>query len=131
MDTIMMEFYSNMYSEKDRFSRTSAEVKFVYTCSVLECYLPGSGSVLDIGSGPGTYAKWLLECGHSVKLLDIVPPKHIEEATKIFAEIGVTDERAQAKIGNALDLPFNDCSADALLRLMGPLYHLTERHDSI
>lgn len=123
----VVEHYSSRVSEKERFSQAEGHVEFLRTCSMLERHLPESGNILDIGGGPGAYSKWLLERGYTVQLLDIVP-RHIEEANKMFAGIGVAAPRAQAKVGSAVNLPFDDCSADALL-LMGPMYHLTERDE--
>lgn len=124
----LIEHYTSKISEKDRFCDGAyGEVEFLRTCSVLERYLPRQGNILDVGGGPGVYAKWLLERGYAVNLLDIVP-KHIEEATEMFNEIGVAPPRAQAVVGSAVSLPFSDCSADSLL-LLGPLYHLTDRDD--
>jgi len=117
-------------TEKERcFGNVAGRVELARTCALLERYLPKSGLVLDIGGGPGAYAKWLLERGdgYAVQLLDIVP-RHVKEANAMVAEMGVATSRAQAQVGSAVSLPFSDCSADAVL-LMGPLYHITERQD--
>ena len=125
----VIELYNRTpHTEKDRlFCNAEGQVEFARTCSILERYLPKSGLVLDIGGGPGSYSKWLLRREYAVKLLDIVP-RHVEEAKKMFAEIGAAAPQAEAEVGSAVSLPFSDSSADAVL-LMGPMYHLTERDD--
>jgi len=126
---LVEHFTLTQTTEKERcFGNVAGRVELARTCALLERYLPKSGLVLDIGGGPGAYAQWLLERGgYAVQLLDIVP-RHVNEANAMFAEMGVAASRAQAQVGSAVRLPFDDCSADAVL-LMGPLYHITERED--
>jgi SAM-dependent methyltransferase len=82
--------------------------------------------ILDVGGGPGTYARWLAAAGYEVHLIDLLP-LHVEEARLVRP-----GERpiASARVGDARRLDEADASADAVL-LLGPLYHLTERRDRL
>jgi len=80
--------------------------------------------VYDVGGAAGVYAIWLAEQGYTVHLLDLMP-LHIEQALA-----AANGQLASARVGDALDLPYEDDSADAVL-LMGPLYHLTTRESRL
>jgi len=75
--------------------------------------------VLDVGGGPGVYAAWLTEAGHSVRLVDATP-LHVRQAREL------ADGRFEAVEGDARALEEPDASYDVVL-LLGPLYHLLER----
>ena len=107
--------------ERDRLGRGLGVLEFARTREVLEPLLPNApATVYDIGGGTGPYARWLVEKGYEVHLLDAAP-LHVEMAQEIPG-------LASAVHGDARSLPFTDASADAVL-LLGPLYHLTERTD--
>lgn len=76
--------------------------------------------ILDVGGGPGIYAKWLAELGHDVRLVDPVS-LHVEQARSAGVNASEGDARA-------LDQPSG--SVDVVL-LLGPLYHLVDRADRI
>lgn len=115
----VMRFYASTVNEADRLS-TSADGKLemVRTQELLRRYLPTApASVLDVGGGPGAHARWLIEDGYTVHLVDPVP-RHIEVAKEVP---GCTVE-----LGDARELTAHDASLDVVL-LLGPLYHLLER----
>jgi 2-polyprenyl-3-methyl-5-hydroxy-6-metoxy-1,4-benzoquinol methylase len=57
--------------ELDRLAGGSSLVEFIRTKEILERFLPvAPARVLDVGGGPGTYAEWLAERGHAVRLVD-------------------------------------------------------------
>ncbi len=92
------------------------------TRRLLERFLPAPPArIADVGGGPGAHARWLVERGYDVILLDAVG-LHVEQA--------IASGVAQAVSGDARDLPWEDASFDAVL-LFGPLYHLTERGDRL
>jgi ubiquinone/menaquinone biosynthesis C-methylase UbiE len=102
-------------------------IEFARTKELLRRFLPPPpATVLDIGGGPGTYAVWLADLGHRVRLIDAVP-LHMEQAAEAV-------ERARhpftVEVGDARRLEQPDSSVDAVL-LFGPLYHLTERTERI
>ena len=86
---------------------------------------PAPQRVLDVGGATGVHAEWLLEDGHRVHLIDLVPG-HVERATARF------DGRSRftAEVGDARQLPVRDAAFDVVL-LFGPLYHLVERADRV
>jgi SAM-dependent methyltransferase len=97
----------------------SGPLELERTRELIGRYLPASPlQVLDVGGGPGVHAAWLMERGHTVRLVDPVP-LHVEQATAS----GVA-----AVLGDARDLSEPDASVDVVL-LLGPLYHLLDASD--
>lgn len=99
-------------------------LEFARTQELLERYLPDRGPlrVLDVGGGPGVYARWLVELGHHVHLVDPVP-LHVRQAQ-------AADPRITAEVGDARNLTQADESFDVVL-LFGPVYHLIDRADRL
>lgn len=93
----------------------------VRTQELLRRHLPAAPArIIDVGGGPGAHARWLIEDGYEVDLVDPVP-RHVEEA----AASGIRAELGDAR---ALDAP--DDSYDVAL-VLGPLYHLLDREDRL
>ncbi|MET9530341.1 MULTISPECIES: class I SAM-dependent methyltransferase [unclassified Streptomyces] len=113
----IIEFYSSTINEADRLSVPADGVlEMVRTQELLRRHLPPApASVLDVGGGPGSHARWLLADGYRVHLVDPVE-RHIAEAGKT----GCTVE-----LGDARSLTAADDSYDVVL-LLGPLYHLID-----
>jgi SAM-dependent methyltransferase len=110
--------------ELERLTQGYSRLEFARTKELLGRYLPlPPAVVLDVGGGPGLYAEWLAEEGYQVRLVDPVE-LHIEEARK---RAGGRFAVAQ---GDARRLDDEDSSCDVVL-LLGPLYHLIERHDRL
>ena len=78
---------------------------------------PPAQRILDVGGGTGVHARWLLDAGHDVHLLDL-SSRHVELALRELGASGLT-----AEVGDARQLPQPDDSVDVVL-LLGPLYHL-------
>jgi ubiquinone/menaquinone biosynthesis C-methylase UbiE len=111
--------------ELHRLESGTSRLEFARTKELLERFLPSSpASVLDVGGGPGFYARWLADAGYSVHLIDPVP-LHVERAMVVSSEAGNPFTVAQ---GDAGRLEQADASWDAVL-MLGPLYHLTDRED--
>lgn len=91
------------------------------TWDIFERFLPDGGRIADIGGGPGTHAAHLADRGYEVVLVDPVQ-RHIDQAR------AATGGRVTCVLGDARALDLPDACFDAVL-LMGPLYHLPERHD--
>ncbi len=109
--------------ERPRLSGGTSRLEFARTRLILQRFLPAPPAhILDIGGGPGLYARWLTDEGYAVRLVDAVP-LHVDQARA--ASNGYT-----ALLGDARHLQEPDASADAVL-LFGPLYHLTERADRL
>ena len=114
--------------ERDRLFEGRCRLERVRTQELLARHLPPPPAViLDVGGGPGVYARWLATHGYEVHLIDPVP-LHIEQAS---SNLGLGDHPlASARLGDARRLDQSTASANAIL-LMGPLYHLTDPADRL
>lgn len=112
------------YDEASRLASGDGNLEAIRTLELLGRHLPTvPARVLDVGGGPGFYARKLTEAGYEVHLVDPVA-RHVEQAS---AEIdGVRP--ATARLGDARRLEHPDGSFDAVL-LLGPLYHLIDPGD--
>jgi ubiquinone/menaquinone biosynthesis C-methylase UbiE len=114
--------------ERDRLFEGRSQLERVRTQELLTRHLPlPPAVVLDIGGGPGVYARWLADQGYEVHLVDPVS-LHVEQAVS-DTKLG-SQPLAGARVGDARRLEQPAMSADAVL-LMGPLYHLTDRADRL
>ena len=114
--------------ERDRLFEGRSQLERVRTQELLARHLPPPPAVvLDVGGGPGIYARWLATQGYEVHLVDPMP-LHVEQAAA-DPELG-NQPLASARVGDARRLQQPAMSADAVL-LMGPLYHLTDRADRL
>jgi ubiquinone/menaquinone biosynthesis C-methylase UbiE len=121
--TDLLAHYASGY-ETERLDSPAGRLEFLRTLEILGRYLPAPPArILDVGGGPGRYAKRLLARGYEVHLVDPVPV-HVEAARAALQR----PELASA--GDARQLEFVDDSVDALL-MLGPLYHLTQHEDRI
>ncbi len=112
--------YYDRGEERERFEGPG-RLELVRTQQLLLRHLPEPPAVvLDVGGGPGAYARWLTGLGYEVHLVDPVA-LHVELAA---------GAAASAVVGDARELPFPVAAADAVL-LLGPLYHLQERADRV
>lgn len=124
----VIDYYKN-YTEKDRLKSTYGKLEFAHMTELLMRYFPKApAKICDIGGAAGDYAFHFAKIGYDAHLLDIVP-RHIEQA-KERAEYESYVNPNNFIIGDALDLPYEDNSFDAVF-LSGPLYHLQERNDRI
>jgi SAM-dependent methyltransferase len=120
----IVEFYSQHYREDLRLdARPMARLERIRTTELLRELLPPPGArVLDVGGGPGGYARALVAAGYRVRLLDLTPA-HVERAR-------AGDPALDADVADARALPEPDAAYDATL-LLGPLYHLIEPADRL
>ncbi|MBD0840259.1 MULTISPECIES: class I SAM-dependent methyltransferase [unclassified Streptomyces] len=116
----IVRFYSETVDEADRLTATAdGRLEMVRTQELLRRRLPPAPArLLDVGGGPGTHARWLVEDGYEVHLVDPIP-RHIERARATGATV---------ELGDARDLSASDGSYDVVL-MLGPMYHLPERAD--
>jgi SAM-dependent methyltransferase len=127
MDHVTAEivgYYQDRYEEGARLDkRPQGRLERIRTLELLREVLPAAPArILDVGGGPGAYARPLLAAGHQVRLIDIVPA-HVEQARAGQPPI-------DAVVGDARALPEKDGGYDATL-LLGPLYHLHRRDDRV
>ena len=120
--------YYNHFDEKNRLvDNCHGRLEYMITMDILKEYLPGSGTVLDLGGGAGIYSFPLAEEGYRVVLADLSPDL-IEQAKQQKEETGAAGLIA-CDIVNATDLGiYADRQFDAVL-LLGPLYHLIEESE--
>lgn len=117
----LIDYYERRYREDVRLQNEIGPLEFARTQEIIQRHLPKPPAVvLDIGGGPGAYARWLSSLGYLVHLLDPVP-RHLSQAR---------DGARSVLSGDARALPFANESAHAAL-LLGPLYHLTSRADRV
>ncbi|MBU8857715.1 MULTISPECIES: class I SAM-dependent methyltransferase [unclassified Micromonospora] len=120
----ILAFYSHG-AEQARLADPRRRVEYLRTRDILTRHLPRTGTVADVGGGPGAYALALAADGYRVHLVDPVP-LHLQQAAtaSAHAEAPLTSIlRADAR-----QLPLRSGSCDAVL-LLGPLYHLTDAAD--
>ncbi|MER5853698.1 class I SAM-dependent methyltransferase [Streptomyces sp. NPDC002012] len=122
MDPRVIAHYET-HDQTDRLHATATgRLELARTQHLLRRHLPPAPArVLDVGGGPGIHARWLANDGYTVHLIDPVP-HHLTQAS---SHAGCTTE-----LGDARTLTAPDNSHDAAL-LLGPLYHLPDRHDRI
>lgn len=108
-----------------RITRGFGQLELLRIQELVRRYLPSGRAlrIADVGGAKGAHAQWLAEDGHSVHLIDPV-------AEHVMVARGLAPRRGEifADVGQAGQLPFPDCSMDAVL-LFGPLYHLTDPWD--
>lgn len=125
---MMLEEYYRQYDESRRLAEGAGDIERIRTQDILSRYLPNAPAViLDVGGATGVHALALAEVGYEVHLVDPISA-HVEQAAK--ASSRSLRELASCAVGDARNLPFTSCSADAVL-LLGPLYHLTDREDRL
>jgi ubiquinone/menaquinone biosynthesis C-methylase UbiE len=112
-------FYSQVIDESVRLSMSAdGRLELLRTQEILRRFLPSPpAQVLDVGGGPGVHARWLVEDGYRVDLIDPVA-RHVELAAMVCS----------ASLGDARALQAADASYD-VVQLLGPLYHLPDRGD--
>ena len=106
--------------EQFRLLQPKGQIERIRTQRLLRRVLPPAGRVLDVGGGTGIYARWLVDLGYEVEVIDPAPI-HVTHCTSA----GI-----RAEIGDARHLQRGDGEYDAVL-LLGPLYHLPERDDRV
>lgn len=121
---------SSFYTQSEEESRLKlglGPLEFERNKDLISRYLPAaSGTIADVGGGPGHYASWLSTFGHQVILIDPVA-KHIQQAEKRSKQ---SKFKFQSFLGEARALPLADQSADLVI-LHGPLYHLQKLDERI
>jgi SAM-dependent methyltransferase len=119
-----MSAYYAQAKEQDRLVAPKGALESERTKEILLRRMPPAPAVVaDIGGGPGHYATWLADLGHTVHHRDVMA-LHVDQLR------AVANPRVQSEVGDARDLDLGDSSVDAVL-LLGPLYHLPDRRDRV
>jgi SAM-dependent methyltransferase len=123
------EYYAALGErEWSRLESPSGALEFAVNCHFIERHLPAKSRVLDIGGGPGRYARWLAELGHRVVLADL------SEELLAIATDRITSSPFRTNVEEVREADARDLSAwrdgefDAALSL-GPFYHLLDPKD--
>jgi len=127
MDDAAREHY-DLGLEQGRLGSGAGSLELVRTRELLDRFLPKPPAVvLDVGGGPGLYARMLADLGYQVTLIDLMP-LHVEQASR--RSEACPEAPFTARLGDARDLDEDDESCDAVL-LLGPLYHLIQREQRL
>jgi SAM-dependent methyltransferase len=112
--------------EGGRITEGIGQLELRRTQEVVRRHLPATPmTIVDVGGATGVHAAWLAALGHAVHVVDPLP-HHVAEASRIESPPGAVT----AEVGDARHLAAADSTFDAAL-LLGPLYHLTARHDRL
>jgi SAM-dependent methyltransferase len=119
----LRRFYAHDYDEDVRLTRSPhGRLEFARTVELLGRVLPAPPArVLDVGGGTGIHARWLVEAGYDVRLVDLMR-EHVSQAARI--------DGLDAQVGDARALEAADGTFDVVL-LLGPLYHLLDASDRL
>ena len=120
-ESVITYYDADPEKEWGRFDEPSFRLEFVTGLHLIRKYFSGSGSVLDVGSGPGRYAIELLGEGYEVTLVD-VSKRCLDLARERIEQARLSARDYVCRTSDRLD-PFDDAQYDAAL-LMGPLYHI-------
>jgi len=101
----------------------SGPLELARTQELIARHFPAAPTdVLDVGGGPGVYARWLAGLGYRVHVVDPIP-LHVEQARTSHPQV-------TAELGDARQLSQASGSV-AVVLLLGPLYHLLERRERL
>lgn len=115
--------YYERDGERARLADGLGLVEFLRTTEVISRTMPSTGTIADIGGGPGRYTDWLVGLDYAVIHRDYVP-LHVDYVRRDHGS------RVDTAVGDARTLDLADASVDAVL-LLGPLYHLEEHDDRV
>lgn len=119
------DHYDTAYDEDTRLRQGLGRLELARVQEIVRRHLPTSARVLDVGGATGVHSEWLLDDGHTVHLVDLLPGHVARASERLGSVVGFT-----AQVADARALPLPDASVDAVL-LLGPLYHLTDRADRL
>lgn len=126
IDPEINDFYEES-SEFDRLKYGLGPLELERNKELILRHLSNTPStIIDLGGGPGVYASWLAELGHSVILIDPVK-KHIEQSKKTSKS---QTKHFECLLGDASKIDYPNNSADLII-VHGPLYHLQDAEDRL
>ena len=119
--------YYNNDPEREHGRLEKHQLEYELTWRYLNLYLPGRGSILEIGAATGRYTLELARQGYSITAVDLSPVE-IEGCKKRLTEAGL-EQQVRLVVADARDLgAVLEQGFDSVL-LMGPLYHLVVEAD--
>jgi ubiquinone/menaquinone biosynthesis C-methylase UbiE len=118
------------YTEHDEISRvdrsSDAAIMFQIERWFIKRYLPESGTVIDVGGGPGRFSVEIAKLGRDVVLTDITP-KHIDQAKQLAVQEGVADKTIQYRVMDIRDLSAFGDGAFSMAVCYGMLNYTLDR----
>ena len=124
-----MQAYYELGLEANRLFHGHGHLELARTQEIILRHLPPPPcAVLDVGGGPGVYARWLATRGHHVTLID-ASPFHVQQAREASRRQPHAPI-AECRLGDARRLDVASDSVPVVL-LLGPLYHLTDLEDRL
>jgi SAM-dependent methyltransferase len=118
-------YNKNVIGERDRLERHQLEHDL--TWRYLKRYLPGQGSILEVGAATGGYTLDLARRGYAVTAVDMSSAL-LETCQQRLVEASL-EQQVHLVLADARDLSaVKDRDFNAVL-LMGPLYHLVYEED--
>jgi S-adenosylmethionine-dependent methyltransferase len=132
MNSSVQYFYDQSpENEWNRLVRSPyRKIEFEVISHFLSEYLPPSGTILDLGGGPGRYTISLAQKGYRVTLID-VSPKNIELARQKIQGKNLLDRVERIVVGDEHSLSSYPAGAFDAVLCMGPLYHLQKEEDRL
>ena len=125
VDDIAVFYDRNQESEQSRLDRHQLE--WDLTWRYLDQYLPGQGTILEIGSATGRYTLELASRGYAITCVDLSKVL-LENCKENVAREGL-EKQVQFVLADARNLGAVVKTAFDGVLLMGPLYHLVLEAD--
>lgn len=122
-ETVKRYYNDSAEREWSRLDHPYSKVEWLSTLRLMDRYLPETGHICDIGSGPGRYAAELLQQGYRVTLMDL-SVKELALAEQEIRKLGLHAEAYLCEDARNLHLLEADQFEGALV--LGPLYHILE-----
>jgi S-adenosylmethionine-dependent methyltransferase len=125
MSQVVRDYYDDgVEREWCRLDSPLGRIEFASTLRLIDKYFPASGTVCDVGGGPGRYTLELARRAYRVTLVELSEGL-LARARVALDGAGVSADRLVR--GDACELAgLSDAQFDAAL-LLGPLYHLVDR----
>jgi ubiquinone/menaquinone biosynthesis C-methylase UbiE len=120
----------NSYTQGDELGRTirtsDHAIMFQIERWYIERYLPDSGTVIDVGGGPGRFSVEIAKLGREVVLTDLTP-KHLEQAKTLAEKEGVADKIADYRLVDIRDLSAFEDGQFSMAVCYGMLNYVLDR----
>jgi S-adenosylmethionine-dependent methyltransferase len=127
MSDVVKRYYDGcVESEWSRLTDPYRRFELASTLRLIDEHFPSTGSIADVGGGPGRYAAELLRRGYRVSLVDL-SENAIALAREKLAETGLEAEALGC--ADAGDLSCLEAAAFDAGLLLGPMYHIVDPAD--
>jgi len=115
LDTVRARYAGKASQEWERLTTTPiTRTEFLITSHQLQRYLPPSGMILDVGSGPGRYAIDLARRGYRVVMFDLLR-EMLQLGCRKAAQAGVGHRSVMPTEGDLAALPYETPVSERVL----------------